>query len=154
MPTITSCRLPPPPPPTHTHHHHHQHHAPPPHTQTYALDNKTLLAIEVPVMALLEAKRYEGYQKTGEVCGGLARVQGAAGRELRVRHQQLRRQQRQRVVVLSPSCFVRAAATLTGSTLTRDTGPQPCSQATHPPAHTHTHTHTHTPDRRAEQLPL
>jgi hypothetical protein len=35
--------------------------------QTYALDNKTLLAIEIPVMALLEAKRYEGYQKTGEV---------------------------------------------------------------------------------------
>lgn len=37
--------------------------------QTYALDNKTLLAIEVPVMALLEAKRYEGYKKTGEVRG-------------------------------------------------------------------------------------
>jgi hypothetical protein len=35
--------------------------------QSYPLDNKTLLAIEVPVMALLEAKRYEGYKKTGEV---------------------------------------------------------------------------------------
>lgn len=35
--------------------------------QTYALDNKTLLAIEIPVMAVLEAKRYEGYKKTGEV---------------------------------------------------------------------------------------
>lgn len=35
--------------------------------QSYPLDNKTLLAIEIPVMALLEAKRYEGYKKTGEV---------------------------------------------------------------------------------------
>lgn len=35
--------------------------------QTYALDNKTLLAVEIPVMAVLEAKRYEGYKKTGEV---------------------------------------------------------------------------------------
>lgn len=43
----------------------------PPHLnqQSYPLDNKTLLAIEVPVMALLEAKRYEGYKKTGEVRG-------------------------------------------------------------------------------------
>jgi hypothetical protein len=38
--------------------------------ESYPLDNKTLLAIEVPVMALLEAKRYEGYKKTGE-CGVL-----------------------------------------------------------------------------------
>jgi hypothetical protein len=34
--------------------------------ETYALDNKTLLAVEIPVMAVLEAKRYEGYKKTGE----------------------------------------------------------------------------------------
>lgn len=40
--------------------------------QDYPLDTKTLLAIEIPVMAILEAKRYEGYKKTGEVssyCG-------------------------------------------------------------------------------------
>ena len=43
------------------------------------MDNKTLLAIEVPVMAILEAKRYEGYKKTGEVGSrGDGRCAGAA----------------------------------------------------------------------------
>lgn len=35
--------------------------------QKYPIDNTVLLAIEVVVMGLLEAKRYEGYKKTGEV---------------------------------------------------------------------------------------
>lgn len=34
--------------------------------ETYALDTKTLVIIQVAVFALLEAKRYEGYKKTGE----------------------------------------------------------------------------------------
>jgi len=33
--------------------------------QQYAIDNKTLALIEVAVFAFLEAKRYEGYKKTG-----------------------------------------------------------------------------------------
>lgn len=32
----------------------------------YALDNKTLLAVEIPVMAVLEALRVKGWEKTGE----------------------------------------------------------------------------------------
>jgi hypothetical protein len=39
-------------------------------SQQYPIDNKVLLAIEVVVMAILEAKRYEGYKKTGEVRRG------------------------------------------------------------------------------------
>ena len=34
--------------------------------EQYALDTKTLAIIEVAVFAVLEAKRYEGYKKTGE----------------------------------------------------------------------------------------
>lgn len=35
--------------------------------QKYALDTTQLAVIELAVVGLLEAKRYEGYKKTGEV---------------------------------------------------------------------------------------
>lgn len=35
--------------------------------QTYALDTQTLAIIELVVFAVVEAKRYEVYQKTGKV---------------------------------------------------------------------------------------
>lgn len=37
--------------------------------QSYPIDTKVLLAVEAVVFAVLEAKRYEGYKKTGEVGG-------------------------------------------------------------------------------------
>ncbi len=41
-----------------------------PARQNYPIDNKTLAIIEVVVLGLLEAKRYQGWKKTGTVSGG------------------------------------------------------------------------------------
>ena len=53
-----------------------------PPLQKYAIDTLPLAVIEVVVFAILEAKRYDIYKKTGEVglrgrCGG----EGAGARE-------------------------------------------------------------------------